>query len=205
MKQHPLIRTPVLSVLAVGTTFALFTLIHYLILSSTIGISRITDSVQFDFVRLEKQELTPNKRQMSRKTQPPKKPRMPQTEAAKNDRIDPSAIRFASATPFEMNLKQTGMGGLEATRDPIPILRVTPAYPARASRRGTEGWVEVMFTITTTGATSNVQVVREDPPGVFGRAATKAVRKGKYKPQIIDGTVQERPGVRVVLKFELED
>ena len=70
---------------------------------------------------------------------------------------------------------------------------------------GIEGWVELAFTITTTGATENIRVVAEEPPGVFSRAAMKAVRKWKYKPQVIDGKVQPRPDVRVMLKFELEE
>ena len=206
MRPHPLIRAPILSVFALGATFALFTLIHYLILSSTIGISRMTDTIQFDFVRLEKRELTAPKKEMPRKTEPPKKPDIPQNQPVQTENLNPDAISFASATPFDLNLKQTGgMGGLSATRDPIPTLRVTPTYPSRASRRGTEGWVEVMFTITKTGATKDIEVVKEEPAGVFSRAAIKAIRKWKYKPQMVDGNVQERPGVRVMLKFELED
>ncbi len=206
MKQHPLVRAPILSVFAIGATFALFTLINYLILSSTVGINRVTDAVQFDFVSLEERKLTKTKKEMPRKTEPRKRPDVPQNQSIQNESINPDAIGFASATPFDLNLQQAGgMGGLTATRDPVPTLRVTPTYPSRASRRGTEGWVEVMFTITKTGATKDIQIVKEQPSGVFSRAAVKAIRKWKYKPQMIEGTVQERPGVRVVLKFELEN
>ena len=120
-----------------------------------------------------------------------------------------TSLKFStsSAAPHQLDL-MTRRRPVEkagpAPATPLPIMRVTPVYPSRASRRGIEGWAEVAFTINTNGATENIRVVGEDPPGVFGRATMKAVRKWKYKPQVIDGKVQPRPNVRVMLKFELE-
>ena len=201
------LRIPLITAAAVATVFALFTLMYSLVVTDLAGLRDVSDSVRFDFVRLQKRELTPAQRKLPDKPQKPKKPKMPETRS-ESESLNPDGMKFStsSANPYKLDLMTGGdlSKGWAGTRDPLPIMRVTPVYPSRASRRGIEGWVELAFTITTTGATENVRVVSEEPPGVFSRAAMKAVRKWKYKPQVIDGKVQPRPNVRVMLKFELE-
>lgn len=201
------LRIPLITAAAVATVFALFTLMYSLVVTDLAGLRDATDSVRFDFVRLQKRDLTPTQRKLPDKPQQPKKPKMPEARS-EAESLNPDGMKFStsSANPYQLDLMTGGdlSKGWAGTRDPLPIMRVTPVYPSRASRRGVEGWVEIAFTITTTGATENLRVVAEDPPGVFGRAAMKAVRKWKYKPQVIDGKVQPRPNVRVMLKFELE-
>lgn len=201
------LRIPLITAAAVGAVFALFTLMYSLVVTDLAGLKEVSDSVRFDFVRLQKRELSPTQRKLPPKAEKPKKPKMPDTQQ-EAESLNPDSLAFAasSATPYQLDLMTGGdlSKGWAGTRDPLPIMRVTPVYPSRASRRGIEGWAEVAFTINTNGATEDVRVVNEDPPGVFGRAAMKAVRKWKYKPQVIDGKVQPRPNVRVMLKFELE-
>ena len=201
------LRIPLITAAAVGTVFALFTLMYSLVATDLAGLRDVSDSVRFDFVRLQKRELTPAQRKLPDKPQKPKKPKMPETRS-ESESLNPDGMKFStsSANPYKLDLMTGGdlSKGWAGTRDPLPIMRVTPVYPSRASRRGIEGWVELAFTFTATAATENVRVVSEEPPGVFSRAAMKAVRKWKYKPQVIDGKVQPRPDVRVMLKFELE-
>ncbi len=202
------IRTPVISVAAIAATLSLFAIMHHLITSEFRGARILTDPVQFNFVRLEEKDLSPTKREMPKKMDPPKKPEMPETPPMQQSQSsNQGRLGFASATPFNLDISGTGdlSAGWARNRDPVPILRVTPVYPTRASRRGLEGWVEVAFTITTTGATDGVRVVAEEPSGVFSRAAIRAVQKWKYKPQVVDGEPQPRHDVRVVLKFQLEE
>jgi protein TonB len=73
----------------------------------------------------------------------------------------------------------------------------------RASERGIEGWVEVEFTISKTGTVKNPVVMNSHPSSIFDRSALKAIRKWKYNPKIEDGEAVERSGVKVRLKFEL--
>ena len=201
------LRIPLISVTAVGAVFVLFTIMYSLVVTDLASLKNGTDSVRFDFVRLQKRELSPTERKLPEKAQKPKKPKMPESQADAES-LNPDGLKFSStaATPYNLDLMAGSdlSKGWAGTRDPLPIMRVTPVYPSRASRRGLEGWVEVAFTINTNGATEDIRIVAEEPPSVFGRAAIKAVRKWKYKPQIIDGKVQSRPNVRVVLKFELE-
>ena len=97
------------------------------------------------------------------------------------------------------------LGGVASDADVIPLVRVLPQYPPRASSRGIEGWVVVEFTITAAGTVQDPTVIDADPPGIFNRAMLRAIRKWKYKPKIVDGIAVERTGVRVRQNFELEN
>ena len=46
-----------------------------------------------------------------------------------------------------------------AEGDYLPIVRVAPVYPARALSRGLEGYVDMGFTVTTTGTVKDPVVL----------------------------------------------
>ena len=94
--------------------------------------------------------------------------------------------------------------GAGADTDTIPLVRVNPLYPPRAQARGVQGWVLVEFTVTKQGTVDNVVVIDADPEGYFERAAVNAVKKYRYKPRVADGVAVDRPGVRLVISFALE-
>ena len=85
------------------------------------------------------------------------------------------------------------------------MVRVDPQYPIRAADRGVEGWVELEFTISESGAVKEAKVIAAKPKGVFNRAALRAIKRWKYNPKVEDGVAVERPGVTVRLEFNLED
>jgi protein TonB len=84
-------------------------------------------------------------------------------------------------------------------------VRINPDYPRRAQERGIEGWVQFEFTITTSGTVKDVKVIDSEPKGLFEDAATKAILRWKYNPKVEEGRAVERRGVRVILRFDLED
>jgi protein TonB len=47
-------------------------------------------------------------------------------------------------------------------------------------------------------------VVIESTSSLFDRAALESALKYKYKPRVIDGEPVEVPGVRTIIRFELE-
>ena len=83
--------------------------------------------------------------------------------------------------------------------------QVPPQYPQRANSRGIEGWVQLEFTITESGAVTDIVVVAAEPSGYFERAASRALSRWKYKPKIIDGRPARRYNNQVVITFELEN
>lgn len=66
----------------------------------------------------------------------------------------------------------------------LPIVAETaPArMPYRAGKNGTVGWVELELTIGRDGQVDQAEVLAAEPPGVFERAALRAVAKWRYCP-----------------------
>ncbi|HXQ32098.1 MAG TPA: TonB family protein [Steroidobacteraceae bacterium] len=74
----------------------------------------------------------------------------------------------------------------------VKVLNVPPAYPLEARLRGTEGWVDVHFTVSPQGVTDNVRVTNASPRGVFDQAALDAVSRWRYAPRPSAAEVDER-------------
>jgi len=69
----------------------------------------------------------------------------------------------------------------ELAREPEPelsrLIAVDPKYPSSAASSGTEGFVEVSFTVTPLGRVENAIVTAAEPPGVFEQAALAAISR----------------------------
>ena len=90
-----------------------------------------------------------------------------------------------------------------AEGDYLPIVRVAPVYPARALSRGLEGYVDLVFTVTSAGTVAD-PVVEFSTSSLFERAAIRAVLKFKYKPRVRDGVAIDVPNVKTRISFEIE-
>jgi protein TonB len=93
---------------------------------------------------------------------------------------------------------------LGSDHDPQPIVRVDPDYPFRAIRDEIEGWVEVQFSVTATGAVKDVIIIDSHPKSIFDAAVLKAVGRWRYNPKVDNGVAVERVGVRTIIRFVLE-
>ncbi len=80
------------------------------------------------------------------------------------------------------------------------IRRIDPAYPSAAKRDGVQGSVDLEVTVSPKGVVQDVSVVHANPPGVFEKSATAAVRKWKYDPRFVDGLPAEAH-LKVHLEF----
>jgi len=85
----------------------------------------------------------------------------------------------------------------------LPIFRAPPVYPRRALDRGLCGWVNISYTVTSTGSVRD-PIVLSSSSKTFEKAATKAALKYKYKPRQVDGKGVDVPGVQVRIAFEIE-
>jgi protein TonB len=99
---------------------------------------------------------------------------------------------------------RTGVA-LGADRDVVPLVRIEPAYPARAEERGIQGWAQVRFTVTAAGTIRDAVVVASEPGEIFDEAALKAVARWRYNPRIDGGMAVERVGLETVFRFELDN
>lgn len=78
------------------------------------------------------------------------------------------------------------------------VKSVQPQYPPKAEKSSIEGWVELDFTVTDSGAVGDVTVDGAKPSGVFEAAATTALLQWRYKPLVRDAkAVATRARIRI--------
>ena len=201
-------RTLITTVIAAGITFGLFWLMQFLIGMEGAGLDEVKRGRLIEFVRLKREsELELKKRRLPQKKEREEQPPPPDLNLSATPK--PGQETLAIAAPrADYDIDISGgphLGGLASDADVIPLVRVLPQYPPRASARGIEGWVVVEFTITAAGTVKDPIIVDADPPGIFNRAMLRAIRKWKYKPKIEDGVAVERTGVRVRQNFEIDE
>jgi TonB family protein len=81
---------------------------------------------------------------------------------------------------------------------------VAPTYPVRAREQGTQGWVDIEFTVNKDGTTRDGVIKAAEPAGIFDRAALQAVSRWRYEPRVVNGSVIEQR-VEARLRFQLAD
>lgn len=75
-----------------------------------------------------------------------------------------------------------GAVALPAYAGPVLVIKqVPPEYPRGAERRELEGTVDLKFVVDDSGKVASVEVVGESTPGVFDKAATKALKQWKFE------------------------
>jgi protein TonB len=188
-----------------AVTISLLFVMQLLIVTGKQALTDPRERHKLEFVRVKRNEnlnvedIIPEK--------PPKPPETPpETPPQDMDNINPDAPTINVAPPtVNANTDIGGPGGMNiAEGDYLPIVRVAPVYPARALSRGLEGFVDLSFTVTTTGSVEN-PIVLQSTSSLFERAAIRAVLKFKYKPRVVDGVPVDVPGVKTRISFQLEE
>ena len=209
-------RLPIAALLSALITAGLFASLRALTHARS-EVGEATAISKIEFVRLRREiEIEEKKREKPQRDKPQQALVTPTLAVAKEEGLDLGLDVQAIAAGLGADFGSaagaggdgTGRGVLAlssglADRDPLPLVRVEPQYPAQAARRGLEGWVQVRFTISTAGSIKDAAVVKSSNP-VFERAAITAVNKWKYQPQMAEGKPVEAPGVQVVLRFRME-
>ena len=193
--------------IVVGTlvTLTLLFVMHLLIAYGEAALTKPRERHQLEFVRVKRNENVQTEDIQPEKPPPP--PQVPpDAPPQQNDQVDPNAVAVnVSAPQVSSDLDIGGPGSMNvAEGDYLPIVRVAPVYPARALSRGIEGYVDMGFTVTTTGAVKD-PVVLYSTSSLFERAATQAVLKFKYKPRVVDGQPVEVPNVKTRITFKIEE
>lgn len=190
--------------MAAGVTIGLFLVMKVLVTGQEYKIEEELASIGIDFVRVERDEESQTKdRALKRpsKVEPEEPPPPPKLKQPNRPNVDKASMS-ADMGAFDLaglNLNAPVDG------DTLAIVRVLPRYPSRALSRGIEGWVLLEFAIDELGLAVNPVVIESEPPGIFDRAATSAVKRWKYRPMIEDGRPRMRPGVRQLISFEIAE
>lgn len=186
-------------------TVSLLFVMQLLIVTGKQALTDPRERHKLEFVRVKRNENLNVEDVIPEK--PPKPPETPpETPPQEMDNINPDAPTINIAAPdVQAGGDIGGPGGMNiAEGDYLPIVRVAPVYPARALSRGLEGFVDLSFTVTTTGTVKD-PIVIQSTSSLFERAAIRAVLKFKYKPRVVDGVPVEVPGVKTRISFQLEE
>lgn len=194
--------TVVLAALLVNAL--MFTAIRYMVINRQI---RLADTTQFDlanFIRMQEQSREVRSR---RDAKAPEKPEAQQQRDLSRlaQASQGSGIGNLSVDMPEIDIDIDVGGGISLARELTPLVRFPPDYPIAAATHRIEGYVLLRFTVTETGTVADPEVLRADPPGIFDRAAMRAVLRWKYQPQLANGEpVSVVTYTRLVFKM-LED
>lgn len=189
---------------AASVSLVVFYLMSKLVAPSSMGEYRHVDyvPVELQSPRAEKPPIV--KTTLPEKPQPPVQP--PPTK------LDFSAAE-GTADVFTPSIQAPviAIGGAATDigpppeQDASPVVRMEPKYPMEAARNGLEGWVELSFSIDTTGQVTDVKVIQSEPRRVFDQAAMQALKRWKYRPKVIDGQAIVQSGLAVRLDFNLDN
>lgn len=130
-------------------------------------------------------------------------PQAPKTISdAKHSGFSEIAVEVPAIAPllFSSEINSSGI----TNADVAPIVRVEPQYPMSALRQGIEGWVRLSFSINPLGQVTDINVVEAQPKRVFDRAASRALKRWKYRPKIENGQPVSQSGLSVQLDFNMQ-
>lgn len=186
---------------AFTVTICLVALMHVLITGPKIGQPKTKTMPPIDIVIREKiiKNRTPPPPEKPVEVTPP-----PVVPSLALDPIEGETITLAGmgAPPSDTF---SGSPAITTGRFPIARMMVSPEYPYRAAQKGIEGYVDVRFDVTKTGATENIQVIAAVPDGVFNNAAVKAIKRWKFTPYEKEGKPVFFSGMSKRLTFDLEN
>ena len=119
-------------------------------------------------------------------------------QTMEGDSGDLEALRAALENAFVDIQSQRVLQMSDLTR----IAIVPPKYPKHALERELSGWVDIYFTVTPQGNTTDIEVSSWAPSNVFNKAAVRAVEKWEFEPVQYRGQlISQRVATR--LTFEL--
>lgn len=205
LAQNPFARFSLAIGAAIIATFAVALMMQGLISSGGSVLQEQDFGKLVEFVHVKQDEDIQTKQRKPNKPpaapKEPPKPEMPKPSMDMNNAqsLDIGGLDIGA----DLNI-DSGLSGSGGDGEYLPIVKVAPQYPRRAAQKGIEGYVVVEFTVSTLGTVKDVKVIEADPPNIFNRAAMNAAKKFKYKPKIENGKAVEVPGVRNIIRFELD-
>lgn len=190
-------------------SLALFSFMSWMIDN---GHQRVTESAQalsFTMIMVEQeQDLQRRQRSLPEPLQLPEPPPQSPVTQAQTVAVETLAANALPALGLDtvMNgvaISAPTFGDFGTNQQVMPLYRVEPVYPAKALKRGVEGFVTLSFSIDEMGKATNIKVVEAKPVRMFEREAIQAVTKWKYQPQIVDGQAVSQNGQTVTVEFKI--
>jgi protein TonB len=201
MQIHPIVKHLLAVILGLSVTLGLFVTMYSLIKNEAIPVEA-SPTKSIPSLRFENPEIT----NIFENPEAPIKPILEPlpTEVIAPDPIQITRENIIPTGPQFQNVKEKFIPVIENNHI-LPMVRVNPTYPHVAAAKGIEGFVDIIFDVTETGSTQNIQVVYAEPERVFNSAVIKAVSRWKYKAKMQDGVPVKVVGVRERIRFNLDN
>jgi protein TonB len=205
------LRFPVALLVAVGLNVLLFGLLRALITGEG-EVATLSAPTKIEFTRLRRSgQVEAIKRAKPKVEKPEQAPSAPALALEQASGSQARAEVAALAAPLGIGAGGGGLiggilgggggGGSGVDRDPVPLIRIDPVYPAQAEKRRQKGWVHVRFTVASTGTVRNCKVV-QSTDSVFEPNALRACAQWKYQPALQAGKPVDRDGLEIRVRFE---
>lgn len=197
---HPHFRVPVILLAALLVNALLFTAIEIMVGAKRVRLTETEDFAIANFIRMQE----PSREVRSRRD--PSAPLKPQSQVQRDlRRLSSAGTAGVGSLAFDVpdvdidaDVELDLGGDIAIARELFPIVRVPPEYPMRASENNVEGFVTLRFIVNETGSVEDPEVIRSEPPGVFDKAALRAVRRWKFQPVIRNGKPVRVYGVNTI-------
>jgi len=169
-----------------------------------------SETLSFNMVMVEQeQEVQRRQRAVPEKPEMPEPPPEAQTSQSQ---AEVTPLNSMSSLPsLDLNTSIDGLAinaptfsDFGSNQQAMPLYRVEPRYPAKALKRGAEGFVIMSFTIDETGRPVDIKVTDANPRRMFEREAMRALKNWKYQPKVVDGKAIAQVGQTVTIEFKLE-
>jgi protein TonB len=197
-----IIRIPIALILGGLFSLAMFWVLWKLI-TGPIDTTQMREATRIEFTRMRKDtEVASKREQKVERERPPPAPEVPRMAFSAGS-VESNVATLSPTVDAGSAMSKMSLSA-GSDRDTIPLVRVPPDYPQRAISRGLEGWVQVQFTITGTGAVKDAVVVKSSSK-IFEEAALKSILRWRYNPKIEGGVAVDRVGVQTIIRFTLEN
>ena len=197
-----IIRLNIALILGGLLSLAMFWVLWKLI-SAPVDVTSMREATRIEFTRMRKDtEVASKREQKVERERPPPAPEVPRMAFSAGS-VESNVATLSPTVDAGSAMSKMSLSA-GSDRDTIPLVRVPPEYPQRAISRGLEGWVQVQFTITGTGAVKDAVVVKSSSK-IFEEAAIKSILRWRYNPKIEGGVAVDRVGVQTIIRFTLEN
>ena len=181
-------------------TFVIFLIIQSLITRNTNLDLKNKPQNYIEFIRIKQDDnLEQRTRRLPDKPPQPKRP--PQPEVELDDTKPPPMQNLDIDIPdFDVptDFKGAFLGDISnlgsGKSNLIPLVKIAPRFPPEAALAGTNGEVLLNLLVNSMGRVEEIKLIKANPPRVFNREATKAVRRWQFKPKTVDGVAVEQRG-----------
>ncbi|ROV58033.1 energy transducer TonB [Vibrio ponticus] len=195
--------------IAGAIALALFSFMAWMVDNGHQRAPEASETMSFNMVMMEnEQEVQRRQRSVPEQPKPPEVPEQMEVSQARAETASVSPMAMQPTLGLDtaidgLAISTPTFGDFGVNQQAMPLYRVEPRYPAKALRRGAEGFVVLKFTIDPTGRPTDIEVVDAKPRRMFEKEAVRALRKWKYQPKVEDGSALSQFGQTVRLEFKL--